>query len=463
MEKRRVVITGLGTVNPLGNNVSASWDAAMAGKCGIGPITQFDASEFKCKLAGEVKNFDPETVVDKKEARKMARFTLLALAAAAEAIADSGLDTEAEARQIGVILSSGIGGLPTIEEQHTRGEEKGMEKVSPYFVPMSIANMAAAQIAIRFGLKGMCTCPVTACAGGTNAVGDAFHRIRDGYEPVMVCGGAESCISPLGIGGFTSMKALSTASDPDAASLPFDARRGGFVMGEGQRCAGAGRTGTREGARCTHLCRGGGLRCQLRCLPLHRTGPRRRRCHRLHEVGAGRWSGHSGSHRPHQRPRHRHPHERQLRDRRHPCGVRCHAGDIAVVSTKSMTGHLLGGAGGVEAVFTALALRDQFAPPTIHYEQPDPECDLDYVPNTGRSMKMEYALSNSLGFGGHNACLVFRKWEAEPWLNPASCAKRPMPSRRSRLQPSSRTATPSPSWTASWTTSRASGPLAANA
>ena len=208
MEKRRVVITGLGTVNPLGNNVSASWDAAMAGKCGIGPITQFDASEFKCKLAGEVKNFDPETVVDKKEARKMARFTLLALAAATEAIADSGLDTEAEARQIGVILSSGIGGLPTIEEQHTRGEEKGMEKVSPYFVPMAIANMAAAQVAIRFGLKGMCTCPVTACAGGTNAVGDAFHRIRDGYEPVMVCGGAESCISPLGIGGEAGVKAL---------------------------------------------------------------------------------------------------------------------------------------------------------------------------------------------------------------------------------------------------------------
>ena len=185
------------------------------------------------QLAAEVKGFDPEAVVDKKEARKMARFTLLALAAAAEAIADSGLNTEAEAKNIGVVLSSGIGGLPTIEEQHTRGEEKGMEKVSPYFVPMSIANMAAAQVAIRFGLKGMCTCPVTACAGGTNAVGDAFHRIRDGYETAMVCGGAESCISPLGIGGFTSMKALSTATDPDAASLPFDARRGGFVMGEG--------------------------------------------------------------------------------------------------------------------------------------------------------------------------------------------------------------------------------------
>lgn len=182
MEKRRVVITGLGTVNPLGNTAADSWAAAKAGRCGIGPITQFDTTDFKCKLAGEVKNFDPETVVDKKEARKMARFTLLALAAAAEAIADSGLNTEAEAKNIGVVLSSGIGGLPTIEEQHTRGEEKGMEKVSPYFVPMSIANMAAAQVAIRFGLKGMCTCPVTACAGGTNAVGDAFHRIRDGYE-----------------------------------------------------------------------------------------------------------------------------------------------------------------------------------------------------------------------------------------------------------------------------------------
>ena len=187
MEKRRVVITGLGTVNPLGNTVAESWAAAKAGQCGIAPITQFDTAGFKCKLAAEVKGFDPETIVDKKEARKMARFTVLALAAAAEAVADSGLDTEAEAKQIGVILSSGIGGLPTIEEQHTRGEEKGMEKVSPYFVPMSIANMAAAQVAIRFGLKGMCTCPVTACAGGTNAVGDAFHRIRDGYEDAMVC------------------------------------------------------------------------------------------------------------------------------------------------------------------------------------------------------------------------------------------------------------------------------------
>ena len=229
----RVVVTGMGAITPIGNSVEAFWTAVKSNTVGIAPITHFDTADFKCKLAGEVKGFDPETIVDKKEARKMARFTLLALGAAAEAIQDSGIDCEAEAEDIGVIVSSGIGGLPTIEEQHARGEEKGMEKVSPYFVPMAIANMAAAQIAIRFGLKGICTCPVTACAGGTNAVGDAFHRIRDGYEPVMVCGGAESCISPLGIGGFTSMKALSTSTDPDAASLPFDARRGGFVMGEG--------------------------------------------------------------------------------------------------------------------------------------------------------------------------------------------------------------------------------------
>ena len=382
MEKRRVVITGLGTVNPLGNNTADSWAAARAGKCGIGPITQFDASEFKCKLAGEVKGFDPETVVDKKEARKMARFTLLALGAAAEAIQDSGIDCEAEAENIGVIVSSGIGGLPTIEEQHSRGEEKGMEKVSPYFVPMAIANMAAAQIAIRFGLKGMCTCPVTACAGGTNAVGDAFHRIRDGYEPVMVCGGAESCISPLGIGGFTSMKALSTATDPDAASLPFDARRGGFVMGEGSGVLVLEELEHAK-ARGAHLCRSRGLRRQLRRLSLHGSRTRRRRCHRLHEADSqGR------RHCPEQIDHiNAHGTGTHMNDSCETAAIHAvfgdHAKDIAVVSTKSMTGHLLGGAGGIEAVFTALALRDQFAPPTIHYEQPDPECDLDYIAECG--------------------------------------------------------------------------------
>ena len=411
MEKRRVVITGLGTVNPLGNTVADSWAAAKAGKCGIGPITQFDTTDFKCKLAGEVKAFDPETVVDKKEARKMARFTLLALAAAAEAIADSGIDPEAEGKHIGVILSSGIGGLPTIEEQHARGEEKGMEKVSPYFVPMSIANMAAAQIAIRFGLKGMCTCPVTACAGGTNAVGDAFHRIRDGYEPVMVCGGAESCISPLGIGGFTSMKALSTAADPDAASLPFDARRGGFVMGEG---SGVLLLEELEAARV----RGAQIYAEVvgygaNCDAYHFTAPAPggaggAACMRLALADGEVMPEQIGYINAHGTSTH-------LNDSCETAAIKTvfgdHAYKLAVSSTKSMTGHLLGGAGGVEGVFTALALHDAFLPATVNLQEPDPELDLDYIPNQGRAAQVEYAMSDSLGFGGHNACVVFKRWE----------------------------------------------------
>ena len=363
MEKRRVVVTGLGTVNPLGNTVAESWAAAKAGQCGIAPITQFDTAGFKCKLAAEVKGFDPEAIVDKKELRKMARFTLLALAAANEAIQDSGLDTEANAKTTGVILSSGIGGLPTIEEQHTRGEEKGMEKVSPYFVPMSIANMAAAQVAIRFGLKGMCTCPVTACAGGTNA------------------------------------------------SLPFDARRGGFVMGEGSgvlvleelehaRARGAHIYAevVGYGANCDayHFTApapggAGAIDCMKQTLADAGIAPEQVDHINAHGTGT------------------------HMNDSCETAAIHAvfgeHAKELTVVSTKSMTGHLLGGAGGVEAVFTALALRDQFAPPTIHYAQPDPECDLDYVPNVGRAQNMTYALSNSLGFGGHNACIALRRWE----------------------------------------------------
>ena len=383
MEKRRVVITGLGTVNPLGNTTAESWAAAKAGKCGIGPITQFDASEFKCKLAAEVKNFDPETVVDKKEARKMARFTLLALGAAAEALTDSGLDLAAEGEHIGVSVSSGIGGLPTIEEQHSRGLEKGMEKVSPYFVPMAIANMAAAQIAIRFGLKGMCTCPVTACAGGTNAVGDAFHRI----------------------------KALSTAQDPEAASRPFDARRGGFVMGEGSGILvlESLEHAQARGAKIYAEVVGYGANCDA----YHFTAPAPGG---VGAIGCMKQALADAGVAPEQVDHiNAHGTGTHMNDSCETAAIHAvfgeHAKELAVVSTKSMTGHLLGGAGGVEAVFTALALRDQFAPPTIHYEQPDPECDLDYVPNVGREMSMTYALSNSLGFGGHNACLLLRKWE----------------------------------------------------
>ena len=411
-KKRRVVITGLGTVNPTGNTVAESWANIKAGRCAVGPITAFDTTDFKVKLAAEVKDFDPAARIDKREARKMARFTQFAVAAADEAVRDSGLALEEiDHTRFGVILSSGIGGLPTIEEQHTRGEEKGMEKVSPYFVPMSIANMAAAQVAIRFGLKGMCTCPVTACAGGTNAVGDAFHRIRDGYEPVMVCGGAESCISPLGIGGFTSMKALSTATDPDAASLPFDARRSGFVMGEG---SGVLVLEELEHARA----RGAHIYAEVvgygaNCDAYHFTAPAPGGagaidCMKLTLVDADIAPEQVDHINAHGTGTH-------MNDACETAAIHAvfgaHAKEMTVVSTKSMTGHLLGGAGGIEAVFTALALRDQFAPPTIHYAQPDPECDLDYVPNTGRQQEMQYALSNSLGFGGHNACIALRRWE----------------------------------------------------
>lgn len=410
MNKRRVVITGLGTVNPIGNSVQESWQAAREGKCGIGPITQFDASEFKIKVAAEVKGFDAEAVCG-KGSRRMARFTQLAVAAAKEALADSGLNAAAEAQQIGVVVSSGIGSLPTIEEQHSRGLEKGFERVSPYFVPMSIANMAAAQIAILFGLKGMCTCPVTACAGGTNAVGDAFHRIRDGYEIAMVCGGAESCVSPLGIGGFASMKALSHAEDANAASLPFDARRGGFVLGEGsgilvlEELEHAQKRGAKiyaevvgYGANCdayhfTAPAPGGegAIGCMKQALADAGAAPEQVDYINAHGTGTA------------------------MNDKCETAAIHGvfgeHAAKLAVSSTKSMTGHLLGAAGGVEALFTALALRDQFAPPTVHLQQPDPECDLDYVPGEGRQMPMTYALSNSLGFGGHNACLLMKRWE----------------------------------------------------
>ncbi len=412
MDKRRVVITGLGTVNPTGNTVAESWAAVKQGVCGVGPITLYDTSNSKTKLAAEVKNFDPAAVLDKRECRKMARFTQFALTAAIEAMADAGIKMEQEdAARFATIVSAGIGGLPNMEEEHAKGEQKGFDRVSPFFVPMTIANMAAGQIAIRFGLKGYCYAPVTACAGGTNAIGDAFHRIRDGYEDLAIAGGAESCISPLGVGGFTSMKALTTATDPNRASIPFDAERGGFVIGEG-----AGLLVLEElehakarGARIYAEVVGYGANCDAH----HITAPAPggvggAACMQLALADAGlapEAIGYINAHGT----------GTPLNDSCETAAIKAafggHAAKLRISSTKSMTGHLLGAAGGVEGVFTALALHEGFLPATINLQQPDPACDLDYIPNQGVAEQVEYALSDSLGFGGHNAAVIFKRWE----------------------------------------------------
>ena len=409
MEKRRVVVTGVGTVNPTGNTVEESWKGIREGKVGIGEITAFDSSAFSVHLAGEVKEFHPETVFEKRELKHMARFTQFAMIAAEEAMLDSGISGSLPPEEMGVIVSSGIGGLKTIEEEHTKGEQKGFERVSPFFIPMSISNMAAGEIAIRHKLKGLCICPVTACAGGSNAIGDAFHRIRDGYETAMLCGGTEAAISELGIGGFATMKALSPATEVSRASIPFDKERSGFVMGEG---AGILILEEREHA----LKRGAKIYAEIvgygaNCDAYHITSPApggegAAACMELALKDAGVTAAEIDYINAHGTSTH-------LNDLGETAAVKTvfkdRAYSVPISSTKSMTGHLLGAAGAVEAIFSVLALRDGFVPGTMNYQVKDEELDLDYVPNKGREQELRYALSNSLGFGGHNACLVFKK------------------------------------------------------
>ena len=408
---RRVVVTGIGMITPVGNNTSDSWNAVKNGECGIGPITHYDTTGRKVTLAGEVKGYDPAATIDPKELRKMDRFVQFAMTAASEAVESSGIDFASEnTERAGVIISSGIGGFATIQSEIIKGNEKGYDRVSPYFIPQIISNMAAGQIAIKYGLNGMCSCVVTACAGGTNAIGDAFHRIRDGYEDVMLCGGTEACITEIGIGGFTSMRALHTGNDPKRASIPFDKDRSGFVMGEGAavlileeeehaKKRGANIYGevVGYGANCdanhiTAPLEDGSMAAKCLTLALNDANVKPEEIDYINAHGTSTHLNDSGE------------------TKAIKLAFSEHAKKLMVSSTKSMTGHLLGAAGAVEAGFSVLALKDGFVPATIGYENFDEECDLDIVPNVGRNKDIRYAVSNSLGFGGHNACLVFKKY-----------------------------------------------------
>lgn len=409
---RRVVITGLGGITPLGNDVASTWEGILEGRNGIARITLYDTTDRKVKLAGEVKGFDPLDYLDKKAIRTMDRCTWFGAAAAKQAISDSGLEVEKEdPDRLGVIVSSGIGGLYTIESECLKGSEKGFDRVSPYFIPMAISNMTAGQIAIASGFQGMCSCVVTACAGGSNAIGEAFRYIRDGYGEVMLCGGTEASITRLGIGGFTSLRALSQSEDPDRASIPFDKERNGFVMGEG-----AGILILEEYEHAVK--RGAKIYCEIagywaNCDAHHITAPMENgemaaKCMSLALNDAG-ISGDKIDY------INAHGTSTALNDKGETKAVKtafgAHANKLAMSSTKSMTGHLLGASGAVEAIITALSVKNDFIPATINYRVPDEECDLDIVPEKGRHQKVSYAMSNSLGFGGHNASLIFKKTE----------------------------------------------------
>lgn len=410
MSKRRVVVTGLGIVSPTGIGIEESWKNVLAGQSGITRITRFDAAPFASQIAGEVKGFDPSRYMPAKEARRLDTFIHYGMAAAAEAIGDAGITAnEQNAERIGVVIGSGIGGLPLIEETHTALVEGGARKISPFFIPGSIINLIAGTLSITYGFKGPNLAIVTACTTSTHCIGEGMRLIEYGDADVIVAGGAEAAVSPLGVGGFAAMRALSTRNDdPAAASRPWDADRDGFVLGEGAGvlvleeyehakargariyCELAGYGLSADAHHMTAPCEDGegAVRCMRNALRSAQMNP-----DDIHYINA-------------------HGTSTPLGDVAETVAVkRCfgdHAKKVAVSSTKSLTGHLLGAAGGVEAVFSVLAIRDQVAPPTINLHNPSPECDLDYVPNTARPMTLRTALSNSFGFGGTNGSLIFR-------------------------------------------------------
>lgn len=409
---RRVVITGLGAVSPIGNDVNTVWNSIEQGVCGIAPITHFDTSDYKVKLAGEVKDLDMEAYFSKRDLKFNDRFTQFARIVSKQAMIDAGFEKDPDdAMRFGCMIGSGIGGIDTIEQASKTLEGRGPSRVSPFFIPMSLANLAAGQVAIDWGLKGATSCVVTACAAASNAIGEAFHRIRDGYEDVMLTGGSEAAITPLAIAGFQSMRALHTGDDVNRASIPFDADRSGFVMGEG---AGALVLEELEHAKA----RGAKIYAEIvgygaSCDAHHITAP-------LDDGSGGAQAMVQAIKDAKILPENidyinAHGTSTPLNDKTETAAVKAafkeHAYQLAMSSTKSNTGHLLGASGAVEAIISIKALQNGLIPPTIHYQNPDAQCDLDIVANTPRKQDIRYAMSNSLGFGGHNASLIFKKWE----------------------------------------------------
>ncbi len=412
MSKKRVVITGLGAVTPLGNDVQSTWSGILEGKTGIGPLTRLNADDYPAKVAAELKDFNIEQYVERKEARKMDRFTHYAVAASMMAVKDANLEINDEnAHRVGVWIGSGIGGMETFENQYETFQKRGYRRVSPFFVPMIIPDMATGQVSIMLGAKGVNSCTVTACATGTNSIGDAFKVIQRGDADVMISGGAEAPITKMSVAGFCANTALSTNTDPEKASRPFDANRDGFVMGEGAgvvvleelehalkrgatiyaEVTGYGSTGDAYHITAPAPAGEGGARAMKMALEDGGVRPEE-----LDYINA-------------------HGTSTPYNDKYETMAVKEvfgeHAYKLAMSSTKSMTGHLLGAAGGVEAIFTVLAMKDSMLPPTINLDTPDPDCDLDYVANEARKREVNVAMSNSLGFGGHNATLVFKKYK----------------------------------------------------